>query len=49
MVFEMGEGTVDAAFGFGLAECGWVYLWIFRWDELLRQESAILSHCTAFE
>lgn len=37
----MREGTLDAAFGFGLAEGGYAFLWVSRGGGLLRQESAI--------
>ena len=39
-----GEGTLDAAFGFGLTEGGWAFLWVSRGGGLLRQESAILPN-----
>ena len=49
MVLGMRERTRDTAFGFGLAEGGWVFLWVSGGDGLLRQELAILPNCSAFE
>ena len=45
----MGEGIQDTAFGFGLAEGRWGFLWVYGMGWAFRQESAILPDCTAFE
>ena len=50
----LNEKKLDAAaFRFGLAEGGWVFLWVSLWVSrvhgLLRQESASLPDCAAVE
>ena len=45
----MGEGSLDTAFSFGLAESGWDFLWVSRGNGLLSQEFAILPDCSEFE